>query len=438
MALAFDVASTAHADASVLTWPHACTGSNLVLVVGVSSWGRLPTSVTYNGVALTLIVIQDTDPNYYASLWYLTAPVTGTHDVVVTLDGSNPVIGGATSWTGADQSVPIGASGDATGTSTAPSVAISSATGEIVLDVLCSHRLDALTASGGADQIERWNDSYNYFSSRIMLGAGSSEAGAASVTMSWTLSVSVTWGIAAAAIKPLSAPANTTASEVWPIPARTEPLAIADGCTGELARALATVYPHLLAWKVVNGQFVWHDLGWLPAGAQLEALAAGNVPLGSGVDPGLTLFGVESHDSVVLTSLASSALGASQRRFPDPGGVAGSDSGVLYGSRMEFTNPHRLLRVRIWGEDFQQADTVRFAYRWDRKRWYSVGEIHGLPSVTNVQDNEGGLFLEWVLGFTDKYAWEPSVPVITRVDAEVEPIDLEARPEADSQVPGVE
>jgi hypothetical protein len=259
--------------------------------------------------------------------------------------------------------------------------------------------------------------------------------------MSWTINASSIWALVYVSILPAAGPGatDTSAPEVWPIPSRTEPFAIADGYDGELARGLSSIYPHLLAWKVEDGRFVWHDLGWLPAQAQIDAMALGDVPLGSGVDPGLTLFGVESHDSVVLTSLASSALGAGQRRFPDPGGVAGTDSGVLYGSRMEFASPQRLLAIRIWGEDFQQADTIRFAYRWDRRRWYSVGEIHGLPATVQIQDEEGGMFLECVIGFSDKYGWEPSLPVITRIDAQVEPLpEAEARPEADTQIPEAE
>jgi hypothetical protein len=65
-----------------------------------------------------------------------------------------------------------------------------------------------------------------------------------------------------------------------------------------------------------------------------------------------------------------------------------------------------------------------------------VGEIHGLPATVQIQDDEGGMFLEWVIGFSDKYAWEPSLPVITRVDAQVEALpEAEARPEADVQIP---
>ena len=448
MALASDAKSSSSATlVSTLTWSHTCTGADLILVVGVETLRysatyplQAVTGITYNGVALTKIDSQEAGVYCRAELWYLMAPTTGAHNIIVTLAGvTGNIIGGATSWTGADQSMPLGTAAKATGTTSPITVNVVSATGEIVVDSASASNSSAITLTVGAGQTQEWN----LTPADYRVGAGSYEDGAALVTMSWTLSTTALgWATVAVPIKPGTGgggAGETTAAEVWPIPSRTEPFAIADGYTGELARALASIYPHLLAWKVDQGRFVWHDLGWLPAQAQIDAMALADVPLGSGVDPGLTLFGVESHDSVVLTSLASSALGASQRRFPDPGGVAGTDSGVLYGSRVEFANPQRLLSVRIWGEDFQQADTVRFAYRWDRRRWYSVGEVHGLPATVQIQDDEGGMFLEWVVGFTDKCAWEPSLPVITRVDAQVEPLpEAEARPEADTQIPEAE
>ena len=61
MAIAYNVASTGtYTGTSPLTWSHTCTGSNLILIVGVivesSSSNQNCTGVTYNGVAMTLIV----------------------------------------------------------------------------------------------------------------------------------------------------------------------------------------------------------------------------------------------------------------------------------------------------------------------------------------------------------------------------------------------
>lgn len=439
MAIAADAkSSSSGTGTSSLTWSHTCTGTDLILVVGVeTSSAEAATGVTYNGIALTLIDAQDAAALFCRSeLWYLIAPATGANDIVVTMAGSATyIVGGATSWTGVDQSTPLGTAAKATGSASPATVDVTSAAGEVVLDAACA--IAGVTMTVGASQTSQWN----LLAGGVLRGAGSSEGGAGTVTISWTLSASALWATVAVPIKPGTGgggAGETTASEIWVIPSRTEPFAIAENYAGLLAQALASRFPHLLAWRLEGTKFIWHDLGPLPAYAQLDAMAVSDVAVGSGVDPGLTLFGVEAHDSVVLTSLAASALGAAQRRYPDPGGAFGTDSGVLFGSRLEFDQPHRLQAVRFWGENFQAADIVRFAYRWDRGRWYSIGEIHGLPAQVPVSDDGGGLFLEWVVGFTDKNAWEPTLPSGTRIDALVETIEIEPQPEADTQVPEVD
>jgi hypothetical protein len=259
--------------------------------------------------------------------------------------------------------------------------------------------------------------------------------------MYWALSVTALgWATVAVVIKPTSAPASTdtTVSELWVIPARTEPFPIADGYTGLLAQVLATHFPHLLAWKVDNGQFIWHDLGPVPAYAPLDAMAVGNVMVGGGTEPGLVLFGVESFNGFVTTNIGATSLPVAQRRYPQAGGVADTKSGVIFLSRRQFTQPHRITTVRIWGENVQQADTIRFGWRWDRKRWQTQGEIHGLPVELPITDTTSGLFLETVIGITDYQPWESAVPVITRVDVLPEPVDDALVPEPDEQIPGVD
>ena len=58
--IAFDATANGQdSNVASLTWSHTCTGSDLVLIVGVSTRGgdgdAVPTGVTYNGVAMTLI-----------------------------------------------------------------------------------------------------------------------------------------------------------------------------------------------------------------------------------------------------------------------------------------------------------------------------------------------------------------------------------------------
>lgn len=86
------------------TWAHTCTGTNLILLVGV--WSRTTdglTGVTYNGVAMTLAAKNVAITNSFAYLFYLIAPATGTHNIVVS--STVEMIGSAISYTGASQTV---------------------------------------------------------------------------------------------------------------------------------------------------------------------------------------------------------------------------------------------------------------------------------------------------------------------------------------------
>lgn len=207
MALAFDAASTAQtglvADPS-LTWAHTCSGANRVLVVSLSFTPSAETvsSVTYNGDALT-VAGTITNGDVKICKYVIIAPDTGANNIVATFSGDVSAVGGAVSYTGAHQTNPVGTLVSATGSDDAPTVAASSAAGEIVEDVLGVH--DALGppfGTVGASQTERWNDITNTL---LVLGAGSTEAGTGSVTMSWSLTAAATWAIIALPIKPTDA-----------------------------------------------------------------------------------------------------------------------------------------------------------------------------------------------------------------------------------------
>lgn len=105
------VSSTTGAAVSSLTWAHTCAGTNRKLRVLVqvfddtSQAQRTVTSVTYNAVACTLLYRRD-QGNVAAEIWELSAPSTGTNNIVVTLGSTNDFsIGGAASFTGCDQTL---------------------------------------------------------------------------------------------------------------------------------------------------------------------------------------------------------------------------------------------------------------------------------------------------------------------------------------------
>jgi len=176
---------------SSLTFSHTCTGTNRALVVGISATQDV-TNVTYAGVALTFQRVDiDASYSFRTEIWAMAAPASGANNVVITLAAAGDVVGGAESVTGAHQTTPFSGATGATATSTTPSVTVTSAANDMVVDTVMS--LFALTV--GAGQTQRWNTSI-----AGLFGAGSTEPGAASVTMSWTMA-SDSWAISAVNVK---------------------------------------------------------------------------------------------------------------------------------------------------------------------------------------------------------------------------------------------
>ncbi len=183
--------------ASPITWSHTCTGSNLVLFVGIAVGRPNATdanitigAVTYNGVAMTLVpnslVHSNNQTAGYAVLYYLVNPATGAHTVSVSFTDTLPSATdalelGSISFTGVDQNTPFTNLASSTGASTAPSVAVTSASGNMVLDVVANG--SGISSSG---KTNRWLKNVNT-SSGGGNGAQSTAAGAASVTMSYTV-----------------------------------------------------------------------------------------------------------------------------------------------------------------------------------------------------------------------------------------------------------
>ena len=218
MALAVDAISTVSGSGvGPFSWLHTCTGSDRLLIVGIAHYDSVDSvsGVTYNGDAMTAVPSGATNNGeYYITLYYLIAPDTGSNTISVSVTGNVFDFGGAgISITGAHQATPLGTAATATGTSTAPSVNVTSASGELVVDALAI--VHGGTLSVGSGQTSRWNaPTANAF----VKHAGSTEAGAATTTMSWSNSTSQAWAIAAVPVKPAAAGSFQAA---WTIGANT-------------------------------------------------------------------------------------------------------------------------------------------------------------------------------------------------------------------------
>ncbi len=234
MAIVFDAATprtnTNPAPGSE-SWSHTATGSNLLLLVAVAlnSTSDLVTGVTYNGVALTrLAMAVASGGTRRVYLYALVAPVAGTHTVVVSYSSTpNHFAAAAVTYSGVDQTTPRGTPVTNTGTGFTPTLSVASASGELVVDAVTYANQGNPTLSVGAGQTERVNTKDATVNAATPIGM-SEEAGAASVTMSWSLTNSVDWAIIGVALKPA-----TTAVA----------LAAAIGGVGSLSGAMSVARP---------------------------------------------------------------------------------------------------------------------------------------------------------------------------------------------------
>ncbi len=169
------------------------------MLVGID-WrnATVASTVTYGPQSLTLVGIQDGPAQARIEIWRLVNPATGTATVTVhgnPADSGANIVVGVTTWTGVDQTTPLGPFASANGMSTTATVDVTSAAGELVHDTVSAN---IMSLAVGAGQTQRWNLSPQH------TGGGSTEPGAATVTMSWVAEIPVDWAIGGVSIKPAS------------------------------------------------------------------------------------------------------------------------------------------------------------------------------------------------------------------------------------------
>jgi hypothetical protein len=153
-------------SAQSMSWTHPVGApGNRLLVVGVSAASRTAavTSVTYGGVALTRLGAQLSsrwsDAQLDAELWYLLAPPAGQNTVVVSLATSTPVVVGAMTFSGVNQTAPFGQLSGAAADSDQACVTLANETAPLVASVLAvSHNV---TISAGSGQTLTWSANSN-------------------------------------------------------------------------------------------------------------------------------------------------------------------------------------------------------------------------------------------------------------------------------------
>ena len=180
------------------------TLSDGYIVVHISYYlgSASPTDVTFDSVSMTKIgtATCSFESSLRGDLWGLAVgnKTAGTYTVSIIGAGGDKAVAASTSWNNVHQTTSVGTPATAEGdNTTAPSVAVGSATGEIVVDVLA--RYSGGTATIGGGQTSLFNDST---ADGTIDGAASYEAGAGSVTMSWTLASPARWVVVGIPLKP--------------------------------------------------------------------------------------------------------------------------------------------------------------------------------------------------------------------------------------------
>lgn len=198
MAVAYD--AVAHTDFGSSTGSYTHTigagATNTALVVGVSYDPSGPdshtdagksVSVTCDGVAMTELgtLVHSNGSNAgFVQMFGVAGLATGAHTIAASVTGYQTddfVIMGSVSFTGVDQTTPFGTPQTHSGSGSSFSVAVSSATGDMVVDIACNG-----SGIDGSMQTSRWLNNLNG-NSAAGNAAMSTAAGGSSVTMGYNV-----------------------------------------------------------------------------------------------------------------------------------------------------------------------------------------------------------------------------------------------------------
>jgi uncharacterized repeat protein (TIGR01451 family) len=221
----FDAASsgtiTSAANPINLTWNHTTTNAaNRYLVVGVVerlNGGTVGTNVTvtgvtYGGLPMTFLGRQTRTTTVNVELWGLAAPFTGTLPIAVAVSNTGArnliITGGAQTFSNVDQNTSIGAPFGANANSTNPTVAVTNAAADYVVDAVGFNTNTTMTP--GVQQDQRWNRLNGVVN---FDAAGSGSRGYVNTIMNWdTAGTATNWAIEAIALKQVTVALNKTAS----------------------------------------------------------------------------------------------------------------------------------------------------------------------------------------------------------------------------------
>jgi hypothetical protein len=180
-------------------------------------------SITYDGAPLTRVDFVDHqgagDDDSRVEIWKLVAPPEGTAnvDIIFSADLRRYAVAGVITFTGVDQTDPLGAFAQTYGETNTPSLTVPSAANELVLGVFSCET--CISVSFPSPGVERWNldASNNTFGAAVTYeGAGPSS------TLGVSLGKRDHWAMGGIAIRPVGSGPLPTATPT-PTPSVTPP-----------------------------------------------------------------------------------------------------------------------------------------------------------------------------------------------------------------------
>lgn len=200
----FDAVSSSNGSGTSNTFSHTCTGTNRALYVMAYCFisggaPAVPTSVTYNSVAMTLVRSEPYlvgDPVERIDVYRLENPASGANNVVITVGAScGELVGVGISTDDTLQASSAGTPLSEETGGTALSLSPASATNDLVVS-FCSTFNETLAVNGS--ETER----LNFTSSQSThLGISTEAAGTPTTNMAWTIGAGSTSAHIAFAIK---------------------------------------------------------------------------------------------------------------------------------------------------------------------------------------------------------------------------------------------
>lgn len=212
-AVAFDIATDCgYTETSPQTCDHTTSGSDRMLFACITLFTDTATvnasNPTYNGVAMTLVDSQaNASGSLITFLYRLVNPASGTNGYSLASSNAGAFNTLLVSYTGVHQTTPLGTPAKASGESQTPSVDVSSATGEVVIDCMATRDNDpAETPATGSGQTQRATHNTELF----WWTKVSEEVGATTVTMDWALDQNnEAWQTISVSLKPATAGSGT-------------------------------------------------------------------------------------------------------------------------------------------------------------------------------------------------------------------------------------